>query len=83
VNGISPIINVNRLKPFRSPGDEVVRDGGEKEWEVDEILGHRRYQNDVIRFKVKWKAGDETWEPLKSLVDWEDGERVFVNKLNS
>ena len=41
------------------------------EWEVEEILGHRRGAGGRWEFLTKWEGtppGEETWEPLGSFV---------------
>jgi hypothetical protein len=45
-------------------------DGGEEEWEVEEICGDRR-RDDVLELLVKWKGGEETWEPYKNVAETE------------
>jgi hypothetical protein len=77
LNGRHPIVNVKRLKPYRSRGDEE----WEPEWIVDEILDHKKLRNKKFEFKVKWNGGAETWEPFENLVDEEEGETVYNEKL--
>lgn len=77
LNGRHPIVNVKRLKLYRSRGDEE----WEPEWKVDEILDHKKLRNKKFEFKVKWNGGAETWEPFENLVDEEEGEIVYNEKL--
>jgi hypothetical protein len=76
LNGRHPIINIKRMKPYRTRGDEEL----EKEWKVEAILEHRKKKM-KYEFKVKWNDLSETWEPFENLVDDEDGERTYNDKL--
>lgn len=70
-----------KLKTNPSPGapqlcDEpriplVVDDPGEEEWEVEEICSHRKSEDGSLEFLVKWKGGEETWEPLQNVAETE------------
>ena len=48
-------------------GDEE----GEEEWEVEEIRHGRKLDGGGLEFLVKWKDGDETWEPYKNVAETE------------
>jgi hypothetical protein len=72
---IHPVFHVSLLKPFRrQPGTEptepqpIVLDDHE-EWEVEEILGHRRFRNKT-QYLVKWlgwPSYENSWEPVENL----------------
>ena len=46
-------------------------DGGEEEWEVEKIWGDRRLDDGGLELLVKWKGGEETWEPYKNVAETE------------
>ena len=48
-------------------GDEE----GEEEWDVEEIRHGRKLDGGGLEFLVKWKGGDETWEPYKNVAETE------------
>ncbi|KAK4232876.1 hypothetical protein C8A03DRAFT_39470 [Achaetomium macrosporum] len=42
----------------------VIDDAGEEEeWEVEEICGDKKLDDGGVELLVKWKGGEETWEP--------------------
>ena len=43
----------------------------EEEWEVGEIYDHRKLEDVGVEFLVKWKGGDETWEPYENVAETE------------
>ncbi|KAK0616936.1 hypothetical protein B0T14DRAFT_568502 [Immersiella caudata] len=49
----------------------VVDDAGEEEYEVNEICNYRKSEDGGLEFLVKWKCGDETWEPFESIAETE------------
>ena len=49
----------------------VSDDGGEEEWEVEEICGVRRLEDGGLELLVKWKSGEETWEPYENVAETE------------
>ncbi len=49
----------------------VGHDGGEEEWEVEEICGVRRLEDGGLELLVKWKSGEETWEPYENVAETE------------
>ena len=64
--------HVSLLKPFlqdatyRSPAPVKVNKDGEPEWEIDEIVKHRRASNKTSSYLVQWKGfGREyqSWQP--------------------
>lgn len=71
--GIHPTFHASLLRPHE-PNDETVFPGREakvyydfgmpddEQWFVEEINGHR-WVGRRIEFRVKWTAGDYTWEP--------------------
>ncbi|KAG7285847.1 hypothetical protein NEMBOFW57_008141 [Staphylotrichum longicolle] len=52
-------------------------DGGEEEFPVEEICGDRKLDDGGLELLVRWKSGEETWEPYenvaetKALAPWE------------
>ncbi|KAJ9137816.1 hypothetical protein NKR19_g8058 [Coniochaeta hoffmannii] len=44
-------------------------DAGEEEWEVEEIKKHRTLDDSLLEYLVKWKTGEETWEPLGNVAE--------------
>ena len=41
------------------------------EWDVDEVLAHRKTKGGGLEFLTKWEGtseGEETWEPAKSFI---------------
>jgi hypothetical protein len=62
--------------PGRSAGAIQLRyhtklKAAEKEWEVEEICGRRTGDDGAIELHVKWKGGDETWEPYEYVAETE------------
>ncbi|KAK3694839.1 hypothetical protein B0T22DRAFT_437889 [Podospora appendiculata] len=49
----------------------VVDNAGEEEWEVEEICNYRKPEDGGLEFLVKWKGGDETWEPFENVAETE------------
>ena len=45
--------------------------GGDEEWEVEEICGDRRLDDGGLELLVKWKGGEETWEPYENVAEAE------------
>jgi hypothetical protein len=75
---IHPRFHASLLRPHQPndddifPGREVGRfyDFGmpdEQEWMVESIIGHKWIGPRTLRFRVKWTAGDITWEPPKHM----------------
>jgi hypothetical protein len=54
-----------------SPTPSVVDDAGEEEWEVKKICHNRKLDDGGLEFLVKWKNGEETWEPYKNVAETE------------
>lgn len=46
-------------------------DGKEEEWEVEEICGDRRLDDGGLGLLVKWKGGEEIWEPYENVAETE------------
>jgi hypothetical protein len=46
-------------------------DGKEEEWEVEEICGDRRLDDGGLELLVKWKGGEEIWEPYENVAEME------------
>lgn len=75
--GIHPNFHASLLRPHE-PNDEVTFPGreakvfydfgmpDEQEWFVEEINGHR-WIGKRVELRVKWTAGDHTWEPYKNV----------------
>jgi hypothetical protein len=40
-----------------------------EEWEVEEICRKNRRDDGGLELLVKWKGGEETWEPYKNMAD--------------
>lgn len=59
----------------------MVDDAGEEEWKVEEICHDRKQDGGGLEFLVKWKSGDETWEPYENVAETEalDKYEVTVN----
>ncbi|KAK4151942.1 hypothetical protein C8A00DRAFT_35415 [Chaetomidium leptoderma] len=53
--------------------DSVVGDdsGEEEEWEVEEICGDRTQDDGDLEPLVRWKGGEETWEPYENMAETE------------
>jgi hypothetical protein len=49
----------------------VVGDDGKEEFEVEEICDDRRLYNRGPELLVKWKGGEETWEPYENVAETE------------
>jgi len=69
----SVIVNIKDVEIYdvRNPPEEV-------EEEVAEILKHRKRRGKVW-YCVRWSAGEETWEPMRNLVDVSMSEGVTIN----
>ncbi len=46
-------------------------DGGEEEFPVEEICGDRGLDDGGLELLVKWKGGEETWEPYENVAETE------------
>jgi hypothetical protein len=46
-------------------------DGGEEEFPVEEICGDRGLDDGGLELLVKWKVGEETWEPYENVAQTE------------
>ncbi|KAK4131670.1 hypothetical protein BT67DRAFT_444470 [Trichocladium antarcticum] len=44
-------------------------DTSEEEWEVEGICGDRRLGDGGLELLVKWKGGEETWEPYENVAE--------------
>lgn len=55
----------------RAPSAEVGDVDEGPDWEVEEICGHRRLDDDSVELLVKWKGGEETWTPYENLEEVE------------
>jgi hypothetical protein len=44
---------------------------GEEEWEVEEICGDRTRDDGDLELLVRWKGGEETWEPYENVAETE------------
>ncbi|KAK0702719.1 hypothetical protein B0H67DRAFT_650083 [Lasiosphaeris hirsuta] len=49
----------------------VVDDAGEEEWDVEEICNCRKLEDSGVELLVKWKGGDQTWEPFENMAETE------------
>lgn len=56
---------------FRAPSAEVGDTDEGPEWEVEEICGHRRLDDDSVELLVRWKGGEEIWELYKNVAETE------------
>ena len=82
---VHPVFHVSQLKLYRRPADAartyekpgpVIVGEGEEEFEVDEIINHRkrkrgRKQN-KIEYLIVWKGypvHDSTWEPEENVAN--------------
>lgn len=70
-----PIVNVRHVDHFNAESWP-----GEQSWEVAKVVDHKG-RGKGRRFLVKWSSGEETWEPLRSLVDYDGEEPVVVAAL--
>jgi hypothetical protein len=70
-----PIVNVRHVAHF-----DVDAWPGQQSWDVDKVLDHKG-RGSARRYLVKWSNGEETWEPIRSLVDVDGGESVVVAAL--
>ncbi|KAL2188037.1 hypothetical protein L209DRAFT_777978 [Thermothelomyces heterothallicus CBS 203.75] len=55
----------------REPSAEVDGFGEEEEWEVEEICSDRELDDSRLELLVKWKGGEETWEPYENVAEIE------------
>lgn len=76
---IHPVFHASLLTPFHEndthgpnfllpPPDEI---DGDSEWEVEAVLGHRRYRGKP-QYLIKWKGyptSDNSWEPMAHLTN--------------
>ena len=70
---IHPVFHISLLEPAppgapKAPDTEVIPDP-EKEYEVEQILDHKKVRN-VLKYLVKWEGypqSENTWEPRKNL----------------
>ena len=49
---------------------EVPKKKSPKEYEVEEVVGKRTFEDGAVQYKIKWKDFDEdhcTWEPISHL----------------
>ena len=46
-------------------------DGREEEFPVEEICGDRGLDDGGLELLVKWKGGEETWEPYENVAETE------------
>lgn len=44
---------------------------GEKEWKIEEICYDRKPDGGGLEFLVKWKSGDEIWQPCENVAEIE------------
>jgi hypothetical protein len=58
---IFPSREANRFYDFGMPDDQ--------QWHVEEILTHQWTGTRTVKLRIKWTAGDITWEPVKHLDD--------------
>ena len=49
----------------------VGNDGGEEEFLVEEIYGDRGLDDGGLELFVKWKGGEEIWEPYENVAEME------------
>jgi len=75
-----PVVNVKHVAPYNGdlagarPDDPV----------PDKILKHKyvkRKRGKQSRYQVKWIDGDDTWEPVRNLIDEADDGPVFTDAL--
>lgn len=50
----------------RAVSPVVGDNGGEEEWEVEKICSDRRLDDGGLELLVKWRGGEETWEPYEN-----------------
>ena len=41
----------------------------EEEWEMEEICGDRKLDDGGMEMLVKWRGGEETWEPYENVAE--------------
>ncbi|KAL2024960.1 hypothetical protein VTK56DRAFT_3659 [Thermocarpiscus australiensis] len=73
LNTADPTRNGARRLCDHSRAPSAVADdlGEEEEWEVEEICGDRKLDDGGVELLVKWKGGEETWEPYDNLAETE------------
>lgn len=49
----------------------VGEDSGEEEWEVEGILSHGGLDDGGLELLVRWKGGEETWDPYENVEEAE------------
>ncbi len=49
----------------------MVDNAGEDEWEAEKICNDRKLDDGGVEFRVKWKGGDEIWEPCENVAETE------------
>ena len=68
---LTPFIETEAYGPSNPrPLPEIV--DNHPEWEVENILKHRRTRNNTLEFQVKWKGypiTESTWEPEDNLLE--------------
>ena len=81
---VHPVFHISQLKLYRRPADAartyeklgpVIVDEGEEEFEVDEIINHRkrkRGRQTKMEYLIVWKGypvHDSTWEPEENVAN--------------
>lgn len=44
-------------------------DGGEEQWEVEEICGDRRLDDGGLEMLMKWRGREKTWELYENMAE--------------
>ncbi len=44
-------------------------DAGKEEWDIEEIRDARKLDDSGLELLVKWKGGEETWEPYVNVAE--------------
>ncbi|KAK4206404.1 hypothetical protein QBC37DRAFT_300861 [Rhypophila decipiens] len=68
---LKPSPSLQRQRRHNTPQTPVVDDSNGVEWDVEEISNHRKSDSGGLEFPVKWKGGDETWEPFEYVAETE------------